>query len=220
VSHTVVRSPRRVRPRWQRRKEARPGEIVAAALQVFVERGFRAAKLTEVARRAGVTKGTLYLYFASKEALFKEMVRQTIVPAIATGEQTVSAHTGSAADLFKEITHGWWQRVGETQLSGIPKLMMAEAGNFPELARFYYEEVVKRGHRLMASVLERGIASGEFRPLDVDVGVRLALAPLLHAANWRHSWALCTRDGFDVPRYLDQHVDIFLRGIAKHPAQD
>jgi AcrR family transcriptional regulator len=219
----VVRSSRPSRPprpRWHRRKEARPGEIVAAALEVFVERGFAAAKLTDVARRAGVTKGTLYLYFASKEALFKEMVRQTIVPAIASGEQVVSAHTGSAADLFKQITHGWWQSVGETQLSGIPKLMMAEAGNFPDLARFYYEEVVKRGHRLMASVLERGIASGEFRPLDVDVGVRLALAPLLHAANWRHSWALCTREGFDIPRYLDHHVDIFLRGIAKHPAQD
>jgi len=193
---------------------------VAAALQVFVERGFAAAKLTEVARRAGVTKGTLYLYFASKEALFKEMVRQTIVPALALGEQMVSAHTGTAADLFKQITHGWWQRVGETHASGIPKLMMAEAGNFPELARFYYDEVIKRGHRLVASVLERGIASGEFRAIDLDVGVRLALAPLLQAVNWQHSWALCTREGFDIPRYLDHHVDIFLRGIAKHPAQD
>jgi AcrR family transcriptional regulator len=208
------------RPRWQRRKEARPGEIVAAAVQVFVERGFAATKLADVARRAGVTKGTLYLYFASKEALFKELVRQTIVPAIASGEQVVSAHTGTAADLFRQITHGWWQRVGETNLSGIPKLMMAEAGNFPELARFYYDEVISRGHRLMASVLERGIASGEFRPLDVSLGVRLALAPLLHAANWRHSWALCTREGFDVTRFIDYHVDIFLRGIAKHPAQD
>lgn len=207
-------------PRWQRRKEARPGEIVAAALQVFVERGFASAKLVDVARRAGVTKGTLYLYFASKEALFKAMVRQTIVPAIATGEQIVSAHQGSAADLFREITHGWWERVGATPASGIPKLMMAEAGNFPELARFYYDEVISRGHRLMATVLERGIASGEFRPLDVDLGVRLALAPLLHAANWRHSWALCTPEGFDVARFIDHHVDIFLRGIAQHPAQD
>jgi AcrR family transcriptional regulator len=216
----MTRPSRRVRPRWQRRKEARPGEIVAAAVQVFVERGFAAAKLADVARRAGVTKGTLYLYFASKEVLFKEMVRQTIVPALAMGEQLVSTHTGSAADLFKQIIRGWWERVGETSVSGIPKLMMAEAGNFPELARFYYDEVIRRGHRLMASVLERGIASGEFRDLDLDVGVRLAMAPLLQAANWRNSWALCTREGFDIARYLDHHIDIFLRGIATHPAQD
>jgi AcrR family transcriptional regulator len=220
MTRPVARSPRRVHPRWQRRKAARPGEIVAAAVQVFVERGFAAAKLADVARRAGVTKGTLYLYFASKEALFKEMVRQTIVPAIATGEQIVSSHTGTAADLFRQITLGWWQRIGETSLSGIPKLMMAEAGNFPELARFYYDEVIQRGQRLMASVLERGIASGEFRAIDVDLGVRLALAPLLQAANWRNSWALCTRERFDIARYLDHHVDIFLRGIATHPAQD
>jgi AcrR family transcriptional regulator len=216
----MTRPSRRVRPRWQRRKEARPGEIVAAAVQVFVERGFAAAKLADVARRAGVTKGTLYLYFASKEVLFKEMVRQTIVPALAMGEQLVSTHTGSAADLFKQIIRGWWERVGETSVSGIPKLMMAEAGNFPELARFYYDEVIRRGHRLMASVLERGIASGEFRDLDLDVGVRLAMAPLLQAANWRNSWALCTREGFDIARYLDHHIDIFLRRIATHPAQD
>ena len=101
------------------------------------------------------------------------------------------------------------------KLSGIPKLMMAEAVNFPVLARFYYDEVVSRGHRLMASVVERGIKSGEFRSVDVRVTVKLAMAPLVHAANWRHSFALCTPEGLDVPKYLDHHIHIFLRGIAK-----
>src|SRR5882762_2309835 len=215
MPHAVAKpkSRKKALPRWQRRKEARPAEIVAAALDVFVERGFATTKLEEVARRAGVTKGTVYLYFESKEALFKAVVRETIVPIFARGEQLVAEYRGSAANLFGELVRKWWELIGETSLSGIPKLMMAEAGNFPVLARFYYDEVISRGNRLMASVLERGIKNGEFRRLDV----KLAMAPLLHAANWRHSFALCTPEGLDIAKYLDHHIDIFLRGIAKHP---
>ena len=126
MSQTVV-SQRKGRPRWQRRKEARPAEIVAAALEVFVERGFAAAKLADVARRAGVTKGTLYLYFDSKEALFKAVVRETIVPVIAQGEALAQSFTGSARDLVERLVREYWRLVGETNLAGIPKLMMAEA---------------------------------------------------------------------------------------------
>jgi AcrR family transcriptional regulator len=217
VVQSKPKPKRKARPRWQRRKEARPAEIVAAALDVFVERGFAATKLEEVARRAGVTKGTVYLYFDSKDALFKAVVRETIVPIFARGEQMVAEYQGSAAALLSALVRKWWELIGETNLSGIPKLMMAEAGNFPALARFYYDEVISRGHRLMASVLERGIESGEFRRLDVTVTVKLAMAPLVHAANWRHSFALCTPDGLDITKYLDHHIEIFLRGIAQHP---
>jgi AcrR family transcriptional regulator len=214
MAQAVTVKKRSPHPRWKRRKEARPSEIVAAALGVFVERGFAAAKLEEVARRAGVTKGTVYLYFKSKDALFKAVVLETIVPCIAQGEALAKAHTGPARELFVKLVHGWWEMIGETELSGIPKLMMAEAVNFPDLARFYYDKVVTRGHRLMAGVLERGIASGEFRAVDVPLVVRLAMAPLLHAAQWRHSFALCTREPFDVARYLESHIDLFLNGIS------
>ena len=214
---TLAQPKRKAAPRWQRRKEARPGEIVAAALEVFVERGFAATKLADVARRAGVTKGTVYLYFDSKEALFKAVVRETLLPVIEQGEAVAQAFTGSARELFARLARDYWRLIGETRLAGIPKLMMAEAANFPELARFYYEEVVRRGQRLMASVLERGIANGEFRPVHVPSAVRLAMAPLLHAAQWSFSFALCIREGFDIAKYLDSHIDIFLRGIAKHP---
>ena len=217
VSHRKSTPKRRAGPRWQRRKEARPAEIVAAALEVFVERGFATTKLEEVARRAGVTKGTVYLYFENKEALFKAVVRETILPVFARGEEMVASHHGSAADLFSQLVRKWWELIGETKLSGIPKLMMAEAVNFPVLARFYYDEVITRGHRLMASVVELGIKNGEFRPLDVKIAVKLAMAPLLHVANWRHSFALCTPDGLDVASYIDHHVRIFLRGIATQP---
>src|SRR5213083_2247822 len=117
------RSSRAARPRWHRRKDARPDEILAAALEVFSDRGFAATKLEDIARRAGVTKGTIYLYFENKQALFKALVRQTIVPVIAQGEVTAQSFTGSARDLFERLVREYWRLVGETSISSIPRLM-------------------------------------------------------------------------------------------------
>ncbi len=97
----------------------------------------------------------------------------------------------------------------------MPKLIIAEAGNFPELARFYYQEVAVRGQRLMASVLERGIKAGEFRPVDLPVASKLAMAPLMHAVIARRAFASCMPEGFDVGSYLDTHIELYLHGIAK-----
>lgn len=205
---------RRIKPRWQRRKDARPDEIIQAALEVFTERGFAATKLEDVARKAGVTKGTIYLYFENKEALFKALIRGTIVPVIAKGEEIAQAFTGSARDLFEKLVRQYWRLVGETSLASIPRLMIAEAGNFPQLARFYYQEVITRGHRLMAGVLERGIKAGEFKKVDLAVATKLAMAPLLHAVVARKAFAHCMPEAFDVPTYLDTHIELFLHGIS------
>src|SRR2546421_7024981 len=164
MSHAVTPSKRQPQARWKRRKDARPAEIVAAALEVFGERGFAGTKLADVARRAGVTKGTVYLYFDSKEALFKAVVRETIVPVIAQGEALAQSFTGSARELVERLVREYWRLVGETALAGIPKLMMAEAATFPELTRFYYADAGTRWHRLMAGVIERGVENGEVRP--------------------------------------------------------
>ena len=215
MSHAVVPSKRIAKPRWQRRKDARPEELVAAALEVFVERGYEGTKLADVARRAGFTKGTIYLYFENKEALFKAVVRETIVPVIAQGEALARSFTGSARDLLEQLVREYWRLVGETALAGIPKLMMAEAATFPELTRFYYDEVVVRGQRLMAGVIERGVKNGEFRPVNVMLAAKLAMSPLMHATVVRRAFASCMPEGFNVQAYLDTHIDLYLHGIAK-----
>ena len=214
MAQAVTQRKRRAKPRWQRRKDERPAELLAAALEVFVEKGFAATKLADVARRAGVTKGTVYLYFDSKEALFKAVVRETIVPVIAQGEALARAYTGSARELVERLVREYWRLVGETALAGIPKLMMAEAATFPELTRFYYDEVVTRGHRLMAGVIERGIKNGEFRPVDVMVAAKLAMSPLIHATVARRAFASCMPETFNVQQYLDTHIDLYLHGIT------
>jgi AcrR family transcriptional regulator len=205
---------RRARPRWQRRKDARPEEIVSAALEEFVERGFAATRVEDVARRAGVTKGTVYLYFKNKDALFKAVVRENIVPALAEAEAAVRAFRGSARELLQQLVRTYWRVIYETKLSGIPKLMMAEAANFPSLARFYYDEVVTRSHRLVSDVLEAGMRSGEFRRVDVAVAAKLAVSPLMHAAIAQRAFANCMPEGFNVRKYLDTHIDLYLHGIA------
>jgi AcrR family transcriptional regulator len=201
-------------PRWQRRKDARPSEILAAALGVFVEHGYAATKLEEVASRAGVTKGTLYLYFESKEALFKAAVRETIVPLLAAAERSAHDHTGTPEELLRRLVLEWWRSLDSSQLAGIPKLVMSEAANFPELAQFWFDEVVQRGRHIFAGVVRRGIEDGSFRDVDVDLAVRAVLAPVLMASIWKHSFQACEHERFAVEPYLDAAIDIYLRGVA------
>ncbi len=204
-------------PRWQRRKEERPHEILAAALDEFVEHGYAATKLEDVARRAGITKGTLYLYFESKDALFKAVVRETMVPILASAEALLVDHAGAADHLLRRLVLEWWAALSASNLAGLPKLVMSEASNFPDLAKFWFDEVVQRGRQVFAEVLRRGIAEGVFREVDVDHAVRMVLAPVLMAAIWRHSFLACEREGFSVERYLETSIDIYLRGIVARP---
>jgi len=199
--------------RRERRKESRPSELLAAALELFVERGFAATRLDDVAARAGVSKGTLYLYFTGKDDLFKAVVRGGILPAIAKAEARVGEFTGGAGELFRTIVSGMWSNVGSTLLSGIPKLIIAESGNFPDLARFYYEEVILRGLALMANILKRGIQQGEFRRLDVEATARAMMGPLLLMMLWRHSFQAHVSDPLSAERYIDSYVALVLEGL-------
>jgi AcrR family transcriptional regulator len=202
-----------IEPRWERRKDARPGELAAAALELFVEKGFSATRLDDVARRAGVSKGTLYLYFDSKDELFKAVVREGIVPRIAEAEERIRNYQGSTASMIRELVHDWWNQIGATKLGGITKLMMSEAGNFPELARFYHDEVVVRGMALFASAIQRGIGTGEFRNVSLEFAPRIACAPVIMLMLWRNSFDLCDSQQMDAHKYLDAHTDMLLHAL-------
>ncbi|MBI3096148.1 MAG: TetR/AcrR family transcriptional regulator [Rhodocyclales bacterium] len=197
----------------QRRKEARPAELMAAALELFVEKGFVGTRLEDVAARAGVSKGTLYLYFDSKEALFKAVIQEGIVPILEQGAGLVDRFEGSASDLLRALIREWWQRIGNTHLAGVPKLMISEAGNFPELATYYHDTVIVRGRDLMRRVLQRGIAAGEFRAVDVETAIDVIFAPVLMMLIWRHSLGACCGVAHDPQVYLGTHLDLALCGL-------
>ena len=198
---------------WKRRKEARPSEIVAAALRLFTERGFAATRLEDVAAAAGVSKGTLYLYFANKEELFKAVVREHVVPNLDRAAALVAAHEGTASDLLRALMRQFAAML-ETEMAAVPKLVIAEAGNFPNVARFYADTVVRRGFALIGGILERGIASGEFRAVDVAATVPSIIAPFLMLALVKHSLAPHARVPLDPASVLAGHVELVLRGLA------
>jgi AcrR family transcriptional regulator len=198
--------------RWRRRKEDRPAEILAAALACFAERGYAATRLDDVARRAGVTKGTLYLYFPNKEELFKAVVRQAIVPNLAQGEALVAASSEPAAVILGRLLKQWLAFHG-TPASAIPKLMLAEAGNFPDLARFYHAEVVERGTSLLRRLLQRAIERGEFRAIDVDNAVFCIIGPVIMSMLWRHSFGRHDSHALDAEALYRAHLDLLTQGL-------
>ncbi len=199
-----------------RRKDARPGELLAAALDLFVEKGFAATRAEEVAKRAGVSKGTLFLYFSSKEELFKAVVRDSISDRFPGWLSEIDAYTGTAADLLRHSMSTWWARYGATKASGISKLVMSEASNFPELAMFYQREVVEPGRELIRRILQRGIDSGEFRAIDMNYGIYPVLAPMLFLVMWKHSFGGCVPAASQiVPEdYIRAHLDTVLHGLC------
>ncbi len=201
------------KPAHRRRKEARPAELTAAALELFVERGYAATRLEDVASAAGVSKGTLYLYFDSKEALFKAVVREGLLPALAEGEALAKGFSGTSEELLREVVMGMWELIGAQRIGGIPKLIFAEARNFPEIAQFYEQEVIQRGTALIRSVIARGVATGEFRPIDIDATVFLVMAPVLMRMIWRHSLDICAAAQVPDELYFSEYFALMLRGL-------
>lgn len=205
-------------PRWQRRPDARPEEIIEAAANVFGEHGFARARLEDVARQAGVSKGTVYLYFDSKETLFREMVRAKIVTAVAKAEEFARTYTGSARELLVEMVRGYWQLMRQEEMVRISRLCVSELGSFPEIAKFYYDEVIVRARRLIEAVMERGIRSGEFRPVAHNFLPRGLPMLVIQAAQ-----AQCFFTGIDTSHQSDQQtfeglLDLLLHGVLARPA--
>ncbi len=212
-----MQCPFEMKPRWERRKDARPQELLAAALDLFVERGYASTRLEDVARRAGVSKGTLYLYFTNKEELFKAVVRENIVPALGEAEDIISTYEGHSADLMRCVVLGWWERLGATKVSGIIKLVMAEAGNFPDLALFYQDEVIARSTKMMVSMFERAMERKEFRPINVNVLTQVLIAPMLMLITWKHSVGPCNMEQLDPMTFLEAFLDMALNGLLPPP---
>lgn len=201
------------KPRWERRKDARPAELLAAALELFVEKGYAGTRLEDVAHRAGVSKGTLYLYFENKEDLFKAVVRESVVERITETADEIERFEGPSDALLEHVVRRWWTEYGDRTAGGISKLMMAESSNFPEIARFFLEEVIDPWHALLATAIRRGIERGEFRPVDVEMNVHTLAASLVMLSLWKCSFGPCGHRPIDAAAYIATTVDTFLTSL-------
>jgi AcrR family transcriptional regulator len=203
-------------PTRRRQKEARPQQLLDAALELFVEKGFAATRADEVAQRAGVSKGTLYLYYPSKEELLKAVISEHLSSRIAAGAAEADKHRGPAAELLRDIYCRWWLEVFDSPTSGVFKLIITEVRNFPDLAEFYQREVIQPGEELIARIVQRGIDSGEFEPHDVSSVVHSLLLPMVMLCVHKHSLGACglLHHDFDPHSFIRSHIDLVLRGLA------
>jgi AcrR family transcriptional regulator len=200
--------------RWRRRKDARPQEILEAALAVFADKGFAASRMDDIAARARVSKGTIYLYFESKEAVFQALVQEMLGPQLARFGDLAKTHHGPIAPLLAEILRGLGRFLASSDRVVLPKIVIAEAGNFPDLARIYREEIIDRGLALFSGLYQAGVAKGEFRPILPEHAARLCVAPLLLAAIWRTTFARLDPAPFDYQGLVDAHIATLLKGFA------
>lgn len=195
----------------KRRKDARPAELIDAGLAEFALRGYAATRLEDVAKRAGVVKGTIYRYFADKEALFVAAVRSRITPVVGEAGDLADAYPGPTRDLVEAILRHVYARFVQTELRVILRIIIAESANFPQLAAFYHREAVSQGKALIERVIERGLRRGEVRP---NAAARLPLvimAPTVMAAMWKLTFD--ELEPLDVERFLEAHLALLDEGV-------
>ena len=200
--------------RWRRRKEARPAELLDAALDVFFEKGFAAARLEDIAARAGVSKGTVYLYFDSKEDVFDALVR-AIPQANVEQVRALAADPAIPADeMLGRVLRFVGLFLRDERMIKFPRLIIGEVANFPKLAETYKREVISRGLAILSSIVERGIREGRFRPVDPQHAAYAALSPLLFTAIWRTTFEQFDTAPLNAEQFIEQHIETFLRGLV------
>ncbi len=200
-------------PKWRRRADARPAEIVGAAYDVFSEKGFAAARLDDIARRAGVSKGALYLYFETKQDIFEAVVKDAVAPNIGAIETFALNFPGPFDQLIRMIIPRVAEIADRTGMGKVIKMVIGESGNFPEIARIWHDDVIARGIGLLTTLIARAQAHGEVRPGDPRQHALSIAGPLLAAVIFRETFVPVGAKPFDIESLMQQHLDNLLPGL-------
>lgn len=201
-------------PKFRRRKADRPDEIVAAAFEVFAEKGFAAARLDDIAARAGVSKGAIYLYFATKEDIFQAVVEQGVAPNLHNLAALAAANPQTFPDLIRAFAKAMAQVASTTPLGGILKMVIGEARNFPELARVWHDRLIVPALGALSAAIAAAQARGEIRPGDPRHYAASLISPMLVGVIWRETFTPIGAEPFDLPALMEQHVETLLRGMV------
>ena len=204
-------------PKFRRRAAARPDEVLDASLDLFIERGYAATRVEDIARRAGLSKGAVYLYFPSKEAILEALVRRAISPIAANAAMTAANYRGPIREAVSLAMRMVAARLTEPRTLAIPRLIMHEVTRFPELAAMYREQVIDKAKPVVEALVARGIASGEFRPLDPDLTVRSIIGPIALHVMLSEIFGLRPKGGLQLDRFIENHLSILFDGLAARP---
>ena len=200
-------------PKFQRRKADRPVEIIAAALEIFAEKGFAAARLEDIAAQAGVSKGAIYLYFATKQDIFRAVVEQGVAPNLDFVRAALAAPTDNFADLLRGLVKALPNVIATTSAGGIVKMVIGESRNFPELAQAWHDKLVQPALGAMTGAIAAAQARGELRAGDPRLYAISLVAPMLVGVIWRETFTPVGAEPIDIAALAEQHAELWLRGV-------
>lgn len=200
---------------YQRRKAQRPDEILTAALQVFSDKGFSAARMSDIAKFAGVSRPALYQYFPNKGAIFEALLDRHMVPVIGQSSAVVQAHEGSASDLLRQVMARFFELSQRPEVQIILHLILMEGRQFPELTQTHLDRLFHPAQAAFGQVIRRGVNLGEFRPEYRDIDIRQIMAPVMMGVVWKASFGEV--EAPDMPNLLASHIDLTLRGLQVAP---
>jgi AcrR family transcriptional regulator len=201
-------------PKFRRRAEARPDEVLDAALDLFIEKGFAATRVEDIAARAGLSKGAVYLYFPSKEAVLEGIVKRAVVPIASSAVEMAGNYAGDPRTIITMVMKTVATRLTEPRTIAIPKLMMREMINFPDFAKMYREEVLDRVIPIIVGLLKTGIAEGYLRPVDPELTIRSIVGPIMLHVLMDEVFGIRPAGGLAIDRLIDNHLTILFDGLS------
>ena len=204
-------------PRYRRRKEDRPQEITAAAFDAFAESGFAATRVDDVAKRAGVSKGLLYLYFKTKEELFKAVVKSVVIRRVDSLIENVETTELSSEDFIRGPLLSFLKQVPGSPVAIVIRLLLSEGTRHPDLVSYYYDNVVAKGLAAISGFIKRGVENGEFRESAITELPHAVLAPVMLSVIWR---IIFGDKPLDSDKLIETQIDMILAHIRTRAEQD
>lgn len=201
-------------PKFRRRAGARPDEVLDAALALFTEKGFAATRVEDIATRAGLSKGAVYLYFASKEAILEALVKRAVVPIADSALAVLTNYAGDPRPVISAALKIVAARIADPALAPIPRLMIREIINFPEFAQMYRREVLDRVIPAVQRLIENGIAEGYFRRVDPEMTLRSVIGPVVAHLMISELFGIQPADGLEMGRLVDNHLTLLFEGLS------
>lgn len=202
------------RPRWRRRAGARPDEILEAALDEFTQKGFEAARMEDIAKRAGISKAAIYLYFTSKTSLLEALIEARVAPLAQNVERLAIGGASDPVSAMRAIAQLAAHKLSDPRVFAVPRLVIGISSRFPEIVEYYRKQTAERARSALERLIEAAIVKGAFRPVDPAAAARAFIGPLFFEAMWTH--VLRGESGFAKPdKLISEHFDILLNGLEQ-----
>ncbi|MGV8955377.1 MAG: TetR/AcrR family transcriptional regulator [Cypionkella sp.] len=202
-------------PKFKRRAEARPDQVLDAALAVFVEKGFAATKVEDIAKRAGVSKGLVYLYFSSKDALIEGIVARALAPVTDHALINLTQFEGDPRVAITMLLTLLCERLADPSALAVPRLVLSEVARFPAIAAMYRRVVLDKVRPALGALLERGVANGQLRAIDPEMAIRSVIGPVVAHVAMSELLGVRPAEGLALDRLVKSHLDILFYGISE-----